>query len=328
MRRLKVTAVLFCIGAVLSLLTPWAAAQDKYPVKPIRLIVPWTPAGTVDIVARQLAERMSAKMGVPVIVENKPGATGQIGSQAVINAQPDGYTLLVMSATVHTVSPNMSKSFPFDPVDDFTPISEVVSFPYVMVVPASSPYRTVADLANAAKKNPGKIAYGSFGIGSAPFLISELFANSTGTKLLHVPYKGASQALVDLMGGQIDFFIDSIPSPLSQVRGGKLRALSVTTARRSPTLPDVPTMAETIPGFDAIAWLGIAAPPKTPRPIVQKIHAVLTQIAAEPNYGARLRETGLEPVASASPEQFRAFILSQKQYWGDFIRKAQIPLTD
>jgi tripartite-type tricarboxylate transporter receptor subunit TctC len=328
MRRLKVTAVLFFIGAVLSMLAPLASAQDNYPSKPIKLIVPWTPAGTVDMVARQVAERMSAKLGVPVIVENKPGATGQIGSQAVVNAPPDGYTLLVMSATVHTVSPNMTKSFPFDPVDDFTPISEIVSFPYVMVVPAASPYRTVNDLASAAKKNPGRIAYGSFGIGSAPFLISELFATSTGTKLLHVPYKGASQALVDLMGGQIDFFIDSISSPLAQIRGGKLRALSVTTARRSPTLPDVPTMAETIPGFDAIAWLGIAAPPKTPRPIVQKIHAVLTQIAAEPNYGARLRDIGLEPVASASPEQFRAFILSQKQYWGDFIRKAQIPLTD
>jgi tripartite-type tricarboxylate transporter receptor subunit TctC len=321
-------ALLFFLGSLLSAAAPAALAQENFPSKPIRLIVPWTPAGTVDMVARRLGERMSARLGTPVLVENKPGATGQIGSQTVQHANPDGYTLLVMSTTVHTVSPNLQKSFPFDPVDDFTLISQIVSFPYVMVVSAESPYRSVADVANAARKEPGKISYGSFGVGSSPFLISELFAMSTGTELLHIPYKGAAQALTDLAGGRINFFIDSLPSPLGQIRGGKLRALSVTTAQRSAILPDVPTMGETVPGFEAIAWLGIAAPAKTPKAVVQKLHAVLTQIATEPEYGARLRDTGLEPVASPSPEQFRAFVLKQKNDWGDFIRKARIPLVE
>jgi tripartite-type tricarboxylate transporter receptor subunit TctC len=233
-----------------------------------------------------------------------------------------------MSATVHTVSPNLKKNFPFDPIDDFAVISQVVSFPYLMVVSAESPYRSVADVAAAAKKAPGKISYGSFGLGSAPYLISELFAMSTGTELLHVPYKGAAPAISDVLGGQITFFIDSIPSPLGQVRGGRLRALSVTTPQRSAAVPDVPTMAETIPGFEAIAWLGIAAPAKTPAPVVAKIHEELRKIAADPEYGTKLRNIGLEPVVSESPAQFRTWLVSQKKYWGDFVARAKIPLVD
>ncbi|MCX7143998.1 MAG: tripartite tricarboxylate transporter substrate binding protein [Proteobacteria bacterium] len=320
--------ILLLIAALLAFTAPAAMSQGAYPNRPLRIIVPWTPAGTVDIAARYLAERLSARLGQPIIVENRAGATGQIGSQAVVQAPADGYTLLLMSATVHSVSPNLSRSFPFDPIDDFAPITQIVSFPYVMVVSASSPYRSVADLTNAAKKEPGKIAYGSFGIGSGPFLISELLAMATGSQFLHVPYKGAAQALTDIAGGQITFFIDSLPSPLGQIRGGRLRALSVTTPQRSPTLPDVPTIAETVPGFEAIAWLGVAAPAKTPRDIVIKLHEQLKLIAAEPEYGAKLRNIGLEPVASASPEQFRTWLASQKEYWGKVVRDAKIPLAD
>jgi tripartite-type tricarboxylate transporter receptor subunit TctC len=320
--------ILPLIAALLALTAPAALSQGAYPNRPIKLIVPWTPAGTTDIAARYLAERLSARLGQPVIVENRAGATGQIGSQAVAQAPADGYTLLVMSATVHSVSPNLSKSFPFDPIDDFTPISQFVSFPYVMVVSANSPYRSVADLTSAAKKDPGKIAYASFGIGSAPFLITELLAMATGSQFLHVPYKGAAQALTDIAGGQITFFIDSLPSPLGQIRGGRMRALSVTTPQRSPTLPDVPTIAETVPGFEAIAWLGVAAPPRTPRDIANKLHEQLKLIAAEPEYGAKLRNIGLEPVASASPEQFRSWLVAQKEYWGKVVRDSKIPLTD
>lgn len=305
-----------------------AHAQAPYPNRSVKLIVPWTAAGTTDMVARALAERLGARLGQAVVVENKPGATGQIGSHLVAQADPDGYTLLLMSATVHTVSPNLKKNFPFDPIDDFAVISEVVSFPYMMVVSADSPYKTVADVTAAARKDPGKISYGSFGLGSGPYLISELYAMSTGTKLLHVPYKGAAPAITDVLGGQITFFIDSIPSPLGQVRGGRLRALAVTTPKRSSTVPDVPTMAETIPGFEAIAWLGLAAPKGTPAPVIARLHKELTEIAAEPEYAARLRNVGLEPVASASPEQFRTWLNSQKKYWGDFVKKAKIPLVD
>ena len=314
--------------ALLGFASAASSAEDHYPSRPIRLVVPWPAGGTVDIVARFLAERMTERLKTTVVVENKPGATGQIGSQAVANAAPDGYTLLIMSATVHTISPNLTKSFPFDPVESFSLISELVSFPYVMVVSAKSPYNSVADLVKDARQNPGKVSYGSFGIGSGPFLISELFASTTGTQLLHVPYKGAGPALTDLNAGEISFFIDSLPSPLGQIRGGKLRALSVTTKERSATVPDVPTMGETIAGFEAIAWIGLCAPAHTPPEIIDALHKAVVEISAEPDYSARLREIGLEPAASKSPAQFKTFVLDQKKYWGDFIRKANIPLAD
>jgi len=315
-------------GAALLALAPAAGAQEPYPSKPIRLVVPWTAGGTTDLVARTVAERLGQRLGQPVVVENRPGATGQIGSQQVARAAPDGYTLLLMAATVHTVSPNLQKSFPFDPIDDFTPISQVVSFPYVMVVSAASPFKTVADLAEAARKAPGTVSYGSFGLSSAPYLISELFAMSTGTRLLHVPYKGAAPAIQDLIGGQINFFIDSLPSPLAQVRAGTLRALSVTTPKRSALLPDTPAMAETLPGFEAIAWIGIGGPKDMPAPIAGRLNGELKAIAAEPAYQARLRELGLEAAASESPAQFRGWLGEQKQYWGNFVRKAGIPVGE
>lgn len=321
-------AALACAAVLHAAPAAAAAEQADYPTRPIRLVVPWTAAGTTDLVARSVAERLSARLGQPVVVENRPGATGLIGTQQVAQAVPDGYTLLLMSATVHTVSPNLKKAFPLDPIDDFTPISQVVSFPYVMVVPSNSPYKSVADVAEAARKAPGKISYGSFGLSSSPFLISELFALSTHTKLLHVPYKGAAPAIQDLLGGYITFFIDSLPSPLGQIRGGQLRALSVTTPERASILPDVPTMAETIPGFEAIAWIGIGAPAKLPAPIADRLNRELQAIAAEPAYGKKLREMGLEPVANKSPAEFRDWLRAQKQYWGDFVQKAHIPLSD
>jgi tripartite-type tricarboxylate transporter receptor subunit TctC len=304
------------------------AASQAYPSRPIKLIVPWTPAGTVDIAARHLAERLTARLGQPVLVENRPGATGQVGSTAVTQAAPDGYTLLAMSATVHTFSPNLSKRFPFDPIDDFAVVSQIVAFPYAMVVPANSRFKSVADVAAYAKANPGRVSYASFGLGSGPYMVSELFALQTGVELLHVPYKGAAPAITDLLSGQVDFFIDSLPSPLGQVRAGKLRALAVTTPKRSSFLPDVPAMAETIPGFDASVWLGIAASPKTPRDIVNRLNAEIRAVSAEPEYVERLKNTGLEAVASASPDEFRTFLVNQKKYWGDFVQRAKIPLSD
>jgi tripartite-type tricarboxylate transporter receptor subunit TctC len=324
MKLRQIVSVLLAAAALVAAGT----ASAQYPNRPIKLIVPWTPAGTVDISARHLAERLSTRLGQPVVVENRPGATGQVGSTAVVQAAPDGYTLLAMSATVHTFSPNLSKKFPFDPIDDFAVVSQIVSFPYAMVVPANSPFKSVADVASFAKANPGKVSYASFGLGSGPYMVSELFALQTGTELLHVPYKGAAPAITDLLSGQVSFFIDSLPSPLAQVRAGKLRALAVTTPKRSNFLPDVPAMSETIPGFDASVWLGIAAPAKTPREIVNRLNAEIRAISAEPEYQERLRNTGLEAVASPSPEEFRAFLIAQKKYWGDFVQRAKIPLSD
>ena len=320
--------ILACFTIMINMFLTVVSAQEVYPSRPIKLIVPWPAGGTVDIAGRLLADRLSAQMGQQVIVDNRPGATGQIGSQAVVRSPADGYTLLLMSPTVHTVAPNLQKSFPFDSINDFSLISEVVEFPYILVVSSNSPYKTLADLVAAAKKDPEKISYASFGIGSAPYLISELLAMSTGTQFLHVPYKGASPAITDLFGGQVDFFIDSLPSPLAQVRAGKLRALSVTTPQRSKIVPDIPTMSETVAGFEAIAWLGVAAPAKTPDEVVSKIYAALKKIAAEPEYGLKLRNIGLEPVVSASPAEFRAWLIIQKQYWADFVQKANIPMVE
>jgi tripartite-type tricarboxylate transporter receptor subunit TctC len=318
------SALLFVAGA----LAAGPAVAQNYPSRPIKLIVPWTPAGTVDITARQLAERLTARLGQPVVVENRPGATGQVGSTAVVQSPPDGYTLLAMSATVHTFSPNLKKNFPFDPIEDFAVVSQIVAFPYTMVVPAESRFRSVADVAAFAKANPGKVSYASFGLGSGPYMVSELFALQTGVQLLHVPYKGAAPAITDLLSGQVDFFIDSLPSPLGQIRAGKLRALAVTTPNRSKFLPDVPAMSETIPGFEATVWLGIAAAPKTPREIVNRLNSEIRAISAEPEYVERLKNAGLDAVASASPDDFRAFLIAQKKYWGDFVQRAKIPLSD
>lgn len=323
--KLLASALVLAAGAFVAAGT---AMAQSYPNRPIKLVVPWPPAGAVDITARQLAERLSARLGQPAIVENRPGATGRVCSQSVVQAAPDGYTLLVMSATVHTFSPNLAKNFPFDPIDDFSVVSQIVAFPYVMVVPANSRFQSVADVAAAAKAQPGKISYASFGLGSGPYMVSELFAMQTGTQLLHVPYKGAAPAITDLLGGQIDFFIDSLPSPLGQIRAGKLRALSVTTPKRSSFLPEVPAMSESIPGFDATVWLGIAAPAKTPREIVNRLNAEIRAISAEPEYIERLRKIGLESVASPSPEEFRSFLITQKKFWGDFVQRAKIPLAD
>jgi len=278
----------------------------------------------MDMTGRLLADRLSAHLGQPVVVENRAGATGLIGSRAVAAAPPDGYTLLLMSATVHSVAPHLMKAYPFDPIEGFTPISQTVGFPFVLVVAADSPYRTVEDLIAAAKHEPGSISYGSFGVGSAPYVVSESFARAAGVKMLHVPYQGASPAITDLLGGRIHFLIDSIPSPLALVRGGKLRALAVTTARRSSVLPSVPTLAESVPGLELTTWIGVGAPPGLPKDVATKLHSALQKTAAEPEYAAKLRERGLDAVASESPEQFRTWLVTQKDYWGTLIRAANI----
>ena len=317
------------ILAVLALLcSACASAQADYPNKVVRMVVPWPPGGATDVIARHLAERLTSRLGQSFIIDNRPGATGQIGTKSVASAEPDGYTLVVMSTTVQSVGPHLSKTYPFDPIEDFTPVSQIVTFPYVLVVSATSPYNTLGEMIAAAKKAPGKLAYGSFGLGSAPYVITEVFAIATGTQLLHVPYKGGAPAVAGLLGDQINFFIDSLPSPLPQVRGGKLRALAVTTTARTPILPNVPTVADTIPGFEAIAWLGVSGPAKMPAGVAAKLNDAIRQATAEPEYGAKIRQLGADPVASPTPGDFRKLLVSQKQSWGEMIRSAKVPISD
>jgi tripartite-type tricarboxylate transporter receptor subunit TctC len=298
-------------------------AQD-YPTRPIRIIVPWPAGGATDNVARVVAARLAPVLKQPVVVDNRPGATGTIGTQAVIQAPPDGYTLLFMAASLHTFSPHLMKNMGFDTVADVTPISISVQFPYVLAVASTSPWKSVSDLIAAAKAQPGKLAYGSFGNGSGPNIITELFRQQTGIDVLHVPYKGGAQVTAALLAGEIPFMFDSLPSPLGQIRGNRLRALAVTSAKRTAAVPDVPTLIETGVNIEAIIWLGLGGPPKLPADIVAKLFDAMKQISVDPELQKRMADMGAQAAVSQSPQQFRDFMAGERDRWGKVIRDAKI----
>jgi tripartite-type tricarboxylate transporter receptor subunit TctC len=301
-----------------------AHAQQAYPSRAVKIMVPWPAGGATDNVARVVAQKLSSLYGQPVVVENRPGATGTIGTQAVIQSPPDGHTLLFMAASLHTFSPHLMKDMPFDTVADITPISMSVQFPYVLAVSGESPYKSVSDLIKAAKAQPGKLTYGSFGIGSGPNIVTELFKQQTGTDILHVPYKGGSQLTAGLMGNEITLMFDSLPSPLGQIRGGKLRALAVTGGERSPVVPDIPTLKESGVPIEAIIWLGLGGPPKMPADVVAKLHDGMRQVARDPEVQKRIGDMGAQATVSPSPQQFREFMLAERERWGRVIRDAKI----
>lgn len=304
-----------------------AHAQD-YPSRPIKIVVPWPAGGATDNVARVVAQKLAPVLKQPVVVENRPGATGTIGTLAVVQSPPDGHTLLFMAASLHTFSPHLMKNMAFDTVADITPISVSVQFPYVLAVSAEGPYRTVADLVKAAKAQPGKLAYGSFGIGSGPHIVTELFRQQTGIDVLHVPYKGGSQVTAALMGGEIPFMFDSLPSPLGQIRGGKLRALGVASRERSKAAPDVPTLAESGVNLEAIIWLGLGGPPKLPPEVLAKLFDAMKQVAADPELQQRMADMGAEATVSRSPQEFRDFMVAERARWGKVIRDAKISAAE
>ena len=316
--------LLAAFAAVLATTMAPAHAQSDYPNRPVKIIVPWPAGGATDNVARVVAQKMTPVLGQAVVVENRPGATGTIGTQAVIQAAPDGYTLLFMAASLHTFSPHLMKDMKFDTVSDITPISVSVQFPYVLAVGAESPYKSVGDLISAAKAQPGKLTYGSFGIGSGPNIVSELFKQQTGTDILHVPYKGGSQVTAALMGGEVNMMFDSLPSPLGQIRGGKLRALAVTGPVRSPVAPDIPTLKESGVNIEANIWLGLGGPPKLPPEIVAKLFDAMKQAARDPEVQKRMADMGAEATVSQSPEEFRQFLVAERERWGKVIRAANI----
>ena len=315
--------LLLAAAAILAIAVLPAHAQP-YPSRPIKIMVPWPAGGATDNVARVVAQKLSPLLGQPVVVENRAGATGTIGTQAVIQSPPDGYTLLFMAASLHTFSPHLMKDMAFDTVADITPISMSVLFPYVLAVSADSPYKSVGDLIRAAKAQPGKLTYGSFGIGSGPNIVTELFKQQTGTDILHVPYTGGSQLTAGLMGNEVTMMFDSLPSPLGQIRGGKFRALAVTGPERSPVVPDVPTLKESGVGIEAIIWLGLGGPPKMPADVVAKLFDGMRQVARDPEVQKRIGDMGAQATVSPSPQQFREFMLSERDKWGKVIREAKI----
>lgn len=301
-------------------------AAQSYPTKPIRIIVAYTPAGATDILARAIGQKMSETWGQPVIVDNRPGANGNIGTEVAARATPDGHTLVMGTAGTHGINPSLYRKLGWDAVKDFTPVSLVAMVPNILVVNNSLPVKNVKELIAYAKASPGKLNYGSPGNGSTAHLSMELFKTMTGTSLTHIPYKGSAGVLADVMGGQIALTMDNLPPYLPQVKAGKIRALAVSTAKRSPAVPDIPTVAEAgVPGYDSGAWFGLLAPAGTPKDIVNRLAAETQRILKLPDVHERIATLGAEPVGS-TPEQFAAHIKSEIAKWAKVIREANVEL--
>jgi len=287
------------------------AAAQPYPSKPVKLVVPFPPGGSLDNAARLIAQKLTETWGQSVVVENKPGAGGNIGADMVAKSPPDGYTILLGALSTHAVNPSLYKTMPYDAAKDFAPITLVAITPNVLVVNASSPVQTVKEFFAYTKANPGKLSFGSGSIGSGGHLAGELYKVETGTDSVHVPFKGGAPATQALLAGDTQFMFDNLANAMAQVKGGKLRALAVTTVKRSPLAPDLPTMAEAgLPGFDISTWFGLFAPAGTPKDIVAKWNADVTRILNSPDVRARFIADGAEPSPS-SPEQFSQFIAAE-----------------
>lgn len=299
--------------ATTALIAPQVAGAQTWPTKPIRLVVPYTAGGSSDFVGRIMAQKLSEGLGQPVTVDNKPGVAGIVGTDIVAKSAPDGYTLALVGMTTHAANPSLYKALPYDPVKDFAPISVAIVSPLVLVVYPGLPVNSVQELIAYAKANPGKVNFGSAGVGNTLHLAGELFKSSAGIDIVHVPYKGASAALNDLLGGRIQMMIDLVQTPLPHIQAGKLRALGVTSTTRIPMLPDVPTIAESgLPGFEFATWIGIAAPAGTPKAIVDRVHAEMVKALAMPDVKEAFAKQGMVPAPSASPEAFARQINAEK----------------
>ena len=289
-----------------------ARAAD-YPVRPVKWIVPYPPAGTTDVLARIVAQWLTEKMGQPFVVENKPGAGNNLGVEAVVNAPPDGYTMLLVNPA-NGINATLYKNLSFNFLRDIAPVVGLVRTPNVMEVTPGLPVKTVAEFIAYCKANPGKLNMASSGSGTSVHLSGELFKSMTGCDMVHVPYKGAGPALVDLIGGQVQVIFDNLPSSIGHIKGGRLRALAVTSEQRDPSLPNVPTVAETVPGYEATAWFGIGMPRGTPREFIDKVNAEVNRALADPKMRERLAELGGRPIAG-SPEDFGRVIAAETAKW-------------
>ena len=308
------------IATAILLAASGLALAETYPAKPIHFIVPYPAGGPLDTVARLLGQKVSESVREPVIVENRPGAGGNIGADQVAKSAPDGYTILMGAVATHAINPTLYAKIPYDPVRDFAPVTQVASTPNVLVVNPSLPVANVKEFIAYAKAHPGALNFGSGSTGSAGHLAGELFKAMAGVQMVHVPYKGAGPAMQDLIGGRIQLMFDNLASSLAQMRAGKVKALAVTTAKRSSLAPELPTIAESgLPGFDISTWFGVFAPGGTPRDVVQRLHDELVKALADPAVRETMLKLGAEPVGS-TPAEFAAYIRSEARKYAEVIK--------
>ena len=297
-----------------------AVHAQSYPSKPIRMIVPFTPGGSTDVIARVIAQKIGETMGVQVIIDNRPGAGGNIGVELTAKSPPDGYTLVMGHIGTMAVNPTLYKRLPYDPLRDFAPVALVALVPNLLAVHPALPVKNVKELIALARANPGKLNYGSSGAGGTPYLAVEYFKLAAKLDITHVPYKGAAPMAADLAGGQVEMTITGIPSLLPFVKANRVRVLAVTTAQRIAFMPQVPTVAEAaLPGFEAISWYGVLAPIATPKDIVARLNSEIVKAVANPDTAERLAAEGANPSAG-TPEQFGNFIRSEIVRWGKVIK--------
>jgi len=312
------------LTAVLAVSSTNACFAQTYPTKTIRLIVPSAPGGPVDVRGRWIAERLRVALGQPVIIDNKPGAAGIIGTQAATQGPADGYTLVMVHQGTMALNPHLYPELPYDPIKDFAPVSRLVVSPMLLAVHPDVPVHSVANLIRLAKEKPGQLNFGSPGVGAPPHLAGELFRRMAKIDVVHVPYKAGPAAQTDLIGGRLTYTFEGVVTQLPQARAGKIRALAVTSAKRLAALPDIPTIAESgLPGYEYWSWMGISAPTGTPKEIIDRLSAELRKILVTKEAHDWFAEQGGEPVLE-TPAEFAAYIKTEYARWGRFIREAGI----
>jgi tripartite-type tricarboxylate transporter receptor subunit TctC len=315
----------FMMGICMALsLAPAGASAQAYPSKPIRLVIPYAPGGAAGTVGRLLADRLTASMGQPVVIDHRPGGGTLIGNDLVAKAAPDGYTLVMGTITSHAMVTSLSTRVPYDPEKDFAPISLIASLPFVLLAHPSLPVKTVSELIALAKSKPDQLTFGSAGPATSNHLAGELFKVRAGIGMVHVPYKGSAPAMVDLLGGQISTMFDLSPTALPQIAAGKVRALAITSAKRSSVAPDLPTMAEAgVPGVEVVSWFGILAPAGTSPAIVRTLNLEIVKAMGAPDVVAAMAKLGADAITS-TPQEFAAYIASERAKWADVVKRAGI----
>jgi tripartite-type tricarboxylate transporter receptor subunit TctC len=314
MKLLHIVLAFFLVGT----------ANAQYPTKPLRLVVPFAPGGSTDIFARLIAERVQGPLGQPVVVENRAGAAGNIGAEAVARSAPDGYTLLMATTGVMAINNALYKNMTYDAAKDLEPVLFVASITNVLIVAPDFPAKNVAELIALAKKEPGKLSFASSGAGSSTHMSAELFKSLSGTDILHIPYKGSGQALPDLMSGRVSMMLENAPGAVSHIKAGKVRALAQTGSKRSASMPDLPTVAESgVPGYESLSWSGIAVPAGTPRAVVDRLNRDFNSILATAEMRQKLAEQGAETIGGP-PEAFAQHIRAEREKWSRLIREKNI----